>query len=202
MIIKSRSGDRVPITARKTMLQCFISSLQILPYLVFIYSYNIYLLPAETSNAVRAREAQRQSQKLPRDDIWCAPSGVLNFGSVGMFGTAAKQYFVPAAATLTQLMGLAEFQNGRLYCKARLHGVARGKGNFIKFSFPGNNKNIAGIGTPALPCHETRRATRKPTGNMKNKIYLEIFIKSLGRISKGDAPALWNEDIRWLYTIY
>jgi hypothetical protein len=43
-----------------------------------------------------------------------------------MFGTAAKQYFVPAAATLTQLMGLAEFENGRLYCK-RAYTALRGE---------------------------------------------------------------------------
>jgi hypothetical protein len=43
-----------------------------------------------------------------------------------MFGTAAKQYIVPAAATLTQLMGLAEFENGRLYCK-RAYTALRGE---------------------------------------------------------------------------
>jgi hypothetical protein len=43
-----------------------------------------------------------------------------------MCGTAAKQYFVPAAAMLTQLMGIAEFEYEQLSCK-RAYTASRGE---------------------------------------------------------------------------
>ena len=55
-----------------------------------VYCYILYYLP-KPYNPWGHGTAQMADSKTYQGKIWCIPSGVWNFGTVGMSGTASKK---------------------------------------------------------------------------------------------------------------